>query len=249
MDAKTLGVTHRSVADAWECDQMGHMNARFIGHRFDEAEREAMRAIGATPTLPMHETLTFSHEARAGSVLRIETCLAGIDPLTIRHDLLAENSEGPVASLETRYGVTSASIVPGEGEWLECGRTFTRSEECRRGMLGRNGLLRLFNHAGGHLGLDRLRTRTPDGSLLIGSAMVGCTMQRLASIGPDEPVRVESRFGRRGKRSIRVLHRVRDAVRGTLLAEADVATVFFDLTTRRAVPLPTEAHPTTTTGT
>ena len=236
MGTRDLGVTHRSAVDAWECDQMGHMNVRFFGRRFDEAEQDAMRTLGNVATWPVTDVLTFAREARVGAPLRIETQLAAG---ALHHRLLDDRADIPLATLATTLGEARETSLDGAVTWTECARFILRREECVGDVLAREASLRLANHAAAHLGLDRHRARDWHGALTLGSAMVACTLYRTAPVEPGTAIRVDSRFGRAGTKSIRLLHRVWDAAKDRVVAEAEVTTVFFDMATRRSVPLPT----------
>ena len=51
-------MTYPGAVDAWECDQVDHMNVRLFGRRFGEAEQHALAAMGLPATAPSsHEGL------------------------------------------------------------------------------------------------------------------------------------------------------------------------------------------------
>lgn len=99
-------------------------------------------------------------------------------------------------------------------------------------------LFRLLNPAVTHLGLVRHRTRRADGELATGSAVVLCEIRRHRAVRTDTLIVVESRFGRVGRASIRLLHRIVATRTDELVAQAEVTQVFFDMVTRRPVALP-----------
>jgi acyl-CoA thioester hydrolase len=90
--------TYRGVADAWECDQMQHMNVRFIGERFSKADSFLFASLGfdqsgetGQSAIRLEtEKLTFSKEILPGKPLLIESSFdyaAQSNKLWVRHDL------------------------------------------------------------------------------------------------------------------------------------------------------------------
>lgn len=239
-----LGITHQSAVDAWECDQMEHLNIRFYGARFEEAEAHAFAALGLPSRPSSHDELQFAREIRCGAAVRIET--TQLAPLRFVHRLFDGERDSPSATLDATYESHSASDIAFDGgDWAVCGRRVIRPSDCDAHGVSREAILRLVNHAGGHLGLDRHRQRGADGRLLAGSATVACRILRRQYAGPGKLIAVESRFGDRGRTSLRLQHRLVDSTTAASIADAEVTVVFFDMATRRPVPLPEGLHSTT----
>jgi acyl-CoA thioester hydrolase len=105
--------TYRGVADAWECDQMQHMNVRFIGERFSRADSFLFASLGLDHAdggvvRLESERLTFSKEIVPGKPLLIESgCSydAQSNVLSVRHDLKFADSGTLSATAITRYHV------------------------------------------------------------------------------------------------------------------------------------------------
>lgn len=232
-----LGVTHRSAVDPWECDQMEHLNVRFYGRRFAEAEAHALAALGMAPQAAGSETIQFAREIRRGAAVRVETTRTG--PHQFQHRLFEEGHGNPAATLDALHGPSPEPLFDENGPgWQECGRGVAQPADCGPGGLTREALLRFVNHAAAHLGLDRHRLRDAGDRLATGSATVACRLCRHQQMGAGSLIVVRSRWGRAGRTSIRLQHLLSDAGTGAPAASAEVTVVFFDMATRRPVPLP-----------
>ncbi len=71
-----------------------------------------------------------------------------------------------------------------------------------------------------------------------GWADVQHTLRYLAETPQGSAVVVTSELVKLGTRSMTVLHRMQDATNGTVRAEAETVTVYFDLRARKAAPIP-----------
>lgn len=240
--AVDLGVTHRSAVDAWECDQMEHLNVRFYGSRFSEAEAFALARAGMAPACSLDDDMQFAHELRRGAALRVESEHHGGSWFV--HRLFDEDQATPSATLHARYvrvddpadGVTPD--CSGEG-WISTGLRVLDPAHCTPlGAPSRAALLGLLNQAAVHLGLDRHRLRDDDGRLLTGTAVVACRLRRFASAAPGALLAMHSRIASCGRTSIHMQHRLTDEATGAVLAQAAVTSVFFDMATRRPRPVP-----------
>ena len=232
-----LGVTYRGAVDPWECDQMEHLNVRFYGRRFSEAEAHAFATLGTALRAAVDETIQFAREIRRGAAVRIETTQTGPDQL--RHRLFDEGHGEPAATLDARYGTSPDPLFDAAGlDWRETGRGVAHPADVGRDYLTREALLRFVNHAAAHLGLDRHRQRDAGGRLATGSATVACRLCRHGPMAAGSLAVVRSRWGRAGRTSVRLQHLLSDAGTGAPSATAEATVVFFDMATRRPVPLP-----------
>jgi len=232
-----LGVTQLGAVDAWECDQMQHLNVRFYGARFTDAEVHAFAKLGMPARPSLDDELRFSREIRCGAAVRVET--TQLSPLRLEHLLFDGDSEAPSASLKACYESPGSELPGFEGSgWAVCARSVIKPSACDSHGLSREGTLGLVNHAAAHLGLDRHRQREADGRLRTGSATVACRIRRYATAAAGTLVEVESRIGSAGRRSVRLQHRIVDSASAQTLAHVEITVVFFDMATRRAVPLP-----------
>jgi acyl-CoA thioester hydrolase len=93
-------ITYRGAVDAWECDQMQHMNIQYFARRVSLAERYFLAGLGLSrPVLDRsgyrvniaREQLRFSKELRAGSPIvgrSIPVRIGGDNELHLKHQLL-----------------------------------------------------------------------------------------------------------------------------------------------------------------
>lgn len=236
--ASDLGVTHQSAVDAWECDQMNHLNVRFFGSRFSEAEAYALTLSDLPPQRCADETLHFMREVRCGAALRIESSRQGAAQFL--HHLYDGGAERPSATLETRYESYGKSEPCFDGDgWIRTGlRHLGKHCYTEAGELSREVLLGLVNQAAVHLGLDRHRLRDDAGTLLIGSAVVACRIRRFSISSPGEVLIIQSRIAGCGRTSLRLQHQFAGSASPAVLAEIEVTSVFFDMKTRRPCPVP-----------
>jgi len=233
-----LGITHLGAVDAWECDQMQHMNVRFYGARFSDAEAHAFARAGDPARSSVDDELQFRRELRCGAPVRIES--TRISPDCVEHVLFDCGSDTPAASLKSRYR-RSETELPGFGGgegWSACGRTVVKAAACDAHGLSRESVISLVNQAAAHLGLDRHRARDTEGRLVTGSATVACRILRTGKADAGALVDVHSRFGPMGRSSVRLQHRVGNVTTGEGVAQVEVTIVFIDMASRRAIPLP-----------
>jgi len=232
-----LGITQLGAVDAWECDQMQHMNVRFYGTRFTDAEAHAFAQLGELVRPAMDDELRFTREIRTGAAVRVES--TQLSSHLLQHSLFDGPCDAPSATLTACYEPNHAELPGFEGNgWTACGRGVVKPSSCDTHGLSREGVLSLVNQAGIHLGLDRHRQREADGGLRTGSATVACRIRRHAAALSGTLVNVQSRFGLAGRTSIRLQHRIVDTLADQTIAQVEVSVVFFDMRTRRAIPLP-----------
>lgn len=107
-------VTHRSVVNAWECDQMEHMNVQFYGDRFSAAEVHLFASLGLSPRLlaehrwalrPMIDRIQFKRELRTGAGLLVDSAVVGRAQAAVRafHRLRHSEGGGDAATLDCVY--------------------------------------------------------------------------------------------------------------------------------------------------
>ncbi|RJF86283.1 thioesterase [Oleomonas cavernae] len=109
--------TWRGATDAWECDQMGHMNVQFYGRKFDESQAVMMTRLGlplasAIAPRPLTDQIVFKRESRSGAVLHTQTAVIGLDraagTIRLRHEMYQSASDTLAAVLDTVMGGADA---------------------------------------------------------------------------------------------------------------------------------------------
>lgn len=115
---ENIKVTWRGGTDAWECDQMGHMNVQFYGAKFDDAEAVLLARLGlAADIAPRRRTdhIIFRKESRVGAALWIESAVIGVDHagdgLRLRHIMYHSPSGDIAATVDAEVGHLPAAVV------------------------------------------------------------------------------------------------------------------------------------------
>jgi acyl-CoA thioesterase FadM len=115
-------VTYRGAIDAWECDQMQHMNIQFFARRINSAEQYRLWELGLSPSSlagPGHkvraraEHMVFNKEMRAGIPVLIESVPVFFEShrgLGIEHRLYNQQAGEIAAMARVEY-----SLVDGDG--------------------------------------------------------------------------------------------------------------------------------------
>lgn len=112
-----IAVTWRGGTDAWECDQMGHMNVQFYGAKFDQAEAVllARLGLGEAAAQRREEQIVFRKESRVGAALWIESAVIGIDhagdALRLRHIMYHSPSGAVAATIDVTVGHLPAAVL------------------------------------------------------------------------------------------------------------------------------------------
>jgi acyl-CoA thioester hydrolase len=234
-----IGTTQRSAVDAWECDQMQHLNVRFYGARFTDAEAHAFAKLGVSSRPSVYDEIRFSNEIRCGVAVRVETTQLASQQL--EHLLFAGDLQSPSASLKACYAPADGYLPEFDGAgWMDTGRTVIKAHACDLHGLSRESILALVNQAGAHMGLDDFRKRDSTGHLLTGSAIVACRILRCERASVGELLDVQSRISAFGRTSMCLQHCILNAISNHTIARVELTAVMFDMSTRRPVPIPEE---------
>lgn len=124
----------RGIANAWECDELGHMNVRFYLAKADEAiamlcEDIGMRGAYAPNAMaylrPLDMTVRFLAEARPGAILQIRGGVTDITDTGVELALILDHclKDTPAASFVIRLD----HVSPHTGEAFNWS---SRSREC-----------------------------------------------------------------------------------------------------------------------
>lgn len=122
-----FAVTWRGGTDAWECDQMGHMNVQFYGAKFDMAEAVLLARLGlpaGAAARPLTDQIVFRKESRVGAALWIQSAVIGVDhpgdALRLRHVMYHSPSGAVAATVDTTVGhLPPAVLAAGERVMVE----------------------------------------------------------------------------------------------------------------------------------
>jgi acyl-CoA thioester hydrolase len=259
-------LTYRGAVDAWECDQMGHMNIQFYAQRFDLSEQVAFDGAwhGAGSDLlmrekpnPLRERWTFHNELRAGVPIEITmSTLEPVDPevLRVRHTLTKVDDGVLAATADIDYEVSEAEQPPQRAPWQStqssvtvdknraglrhCGRSPISDGDVRDARLRRQKLVAMLNHASCHAGLERGRQRDLEGRLIVGSATLDMEISVHGPVLAGMLLDVRSMLTRRSGKLVDVRHVIIDAGTDTPLYSVAATHVFFDARTRKAIEIP-----------
>ena len=126
-------MTFRGSVMPWQCDQMGHMNARYIYACFDDATAVFAAQLGAdfgqvaTRGLgwaDVWQEIEFLHEVKTGSAVTVTTSLVAIGRSSIqfRHDLSSHDAADVAARMNcksVRFDTNTRRSVPLDNELRE----------------------------------------------------------------------------------------------------------------------------------
>ena len=247
--------TYRGSVKAWECDSFGHFTVAYYFARFAEASAAMLAALREKGLLAAGEAwrssafvARFERELRAGDGLHIFTSVAeqkaGL--LGFAHRLVNSMSgESATSASETLspggFSDASAAAAPGEN-FMVGARDLVRADE-----LDREGRLALAGYihrcSASSVQLLGAAGITPD--YLRANARGFATFEIRFALHGERPragarLEVESALGRLGASSLEMLHRVREAASGRLLASGSQSGAHFDLKSRRSTPIPPE---------
>jgi acyl-CoA thioester hydrolase len=259
-------LTYRGAVDAWECDQMGHMNIQFYAQRFDLSEQVALdgdrQGVGndlltGAKSNPLRERLTFHSELRAGAP--IEITMSALEPVDqgifrVRHALTKADDGVLAATADIDYEVSEAEQQPQQAQrrWAQpsvlidknrsdlrhCGRSPISDGDVRNARLRRQKLVALLNHASCHAGLERGRQRDLEGRLIVGSATLDMEMIVHGQVLAGMLLDVRSMLTRKTGKLVDACHVIIDAGTDTPLYSVTATHVFFDARTRKAIEIP-----------
>jgi acyl-CoA thioester hydrolase len=109
---------YRGCVNAWECDEMGHMNVRFYVQRAmegvalfaaDVGLKQAFQHSAASILTPRFQHIRFLKEARAGAELDMVAGVLGYDESAVTlYQELRHASGDPAAAFTTLYAHTDA---------------------------------------------------------------------------------------------------------------------------------------------
>jgi acyl-CoA thioester hydrolase len=259
-------LTYRGAVDAWECDQMGHMNIQFYAQRFDLSEQVALdgawHGVGCDLLMrekpnPLRERWTFHNELRAGAPIEITmSTLEPVDPevLRVRHTLTKVDDGVLAATADIDYEVSEAEQQPQRAPWQStqpsvpvdknrvrlrhCGRSPISDGDVRDARLRRQKLVAMLNHASCHAGLERGRQRDLEGRLIVGSATLDMEISVHGHVLAGMLLDVRSMLTRKSGKLVDARHVVIDAGTDTPLYSVTATHVFFDARTRKAIEIP-----------
>lgn len=276
MDVHERWITYRGAVDAWECDQMQHMNIQHFARRIGMAERYLLAQFGLSSSalrerqlhvVAVREHIAFAKELRAGCPIvgRSAPVAVGEDhQLRLQHELINGISgdicmaarseyalvdsggahhpwpEGLVQAIDASASQAEPRRRPSAGDGgdsIECGRYIVSEDDCHAGDVTREVLVRLANHAGSHVGLEKGR-RWEDGRLTVGSATLHLAIERHAAILPGTMLQIQSALTHSTGKIVHAEHHLQDAVTRQKLATMATAHVFFDVASRKAIALP-----------
>jgi len=275
MDVHERWITYRGAVDAWECDQMQHMNIQHFARRIGMAERYLLAQFGLSNNalhgqlhaVARREHIAFAKELRAGCPIvgrSLPVAVSGDHQLRLRHELINGISGDICMTARSEYALvdsggahhrwpealvqaidTSASQAEPSwrrsagdgGDGIECGRYIVSEGDCQAGDVTREVLVRLANHAGSHIGLEKGR-RWEDGRLTVGSATLHLAIERHAAILPGTMLQIRSALTHSSGKIVRIEHHFQDAATERELVTMATAHVFFDVARRKAIALP-----------
>lgn len=269
---EALRVVWQGTAQAWECDEMGHMNVRHYLAKAEDALAILCRDHGVAARPPSLQHIRYHRETRAGTPLVIRGGFAtgGTTPTAyfefvspydgvLRATLLTALGAGPdraVATVEVpAHGqprglpaappAGGASIAAAEAAGLmQITRCLTRRE-----MLDEAGLLRPHQVIGLVAdGVAHLMMRITPGRGLgaatggIGGAALEQRLHFLESPALGDTITVRSGIMEAGAKTMRFVHWLLNERTGRAVATCEVVAVAFDLTARKAVPVTEEVR-------
>ena len=275
MDVHERWITYRGAVDAWECDQMQHMNIQHFARRIGMAERYLLAQFGLSSSalhgrqlhaVARREHIAFAKELRAGCPIvgrSVPIAIGGGRQLRLQHELINGISgdicmtacseyalvdsggvhhpwpEALVQAIDASASQAELSWRPSAGDGgdgIECGRGIVAEDDCQACDVTREVLVRLANHAGSHVGLEKGR-QWEDGRLAVGSATLHLAIERHAAILPGTMLQIRSALTRSSGKIVHIEHHLQEAVTGRELVTMATAHVFFDVASRKAIAL------------
>lgn len=250
---------YRGAVGAWECDAFDHLNIAFYGERFADAAFDRIERIApGTRWRTSALDIRYRRELRAGEVMTIASAVLGSEPGGVLIAHRATNATGECTTLaEQRLLGTGGEAMPvtaaaewdrfepldlpsGDSPLITC-RNRVRARDMEEGTLALEACVRRFSDAClaflDAVGMTEPYRRDADRGFATVETRLLLTE---ATIRPDRGVVVTSGAVGIGASSLRLLHHMRDASDGKMLARFYQAGVNFDLAARRAAPWPPE---------
>jgi acyl-CoA thioesterase FadM len=217
--------------------------------------------------LARREHIVFAKELRAGCPIvgrSVPIAVGGDHQLRLQHELINSISGDICMTARSEYALVDssgahhpwpetlvqaidASVSQAEpplrstagdgGNGIECGRCIVSEDDCRAGDVTREVLVRLANHAGSHVGLEKGR-RWEGGRLTVGSATLHLAIERHMAILPGAMLHIRSTLTHSSGKIVHIEHHLLDAVTGRELATMATAHIFFDVASRKALAVP-----------
>jgi len=264
-----LRTVWQGTANAWECDEMGHMNVRYYLAKAEDALAGLLADLGAGALAVRAQHIRYLRETRAGT------------PLLIRAGVLAAGDRAYFEFVSPFDGVVRATVVSALGGALPPGsrvelpphgapRGLPETPPCRSASLGEAeaaGLREIFRGVVRREQLDEdgaLRPHqvvamisdgvahlmmhiTPERGLgaLTGGIGGAALEQRIVFRAParlGDQLTLRSGVMEAGEKTMRFCHWLLNRHSGEAVATCEVVAVAFDLAARRAIALPAETR-------
>jgi len=250
--------SYRGSVKAWECDSFGHFTVAFYFERLGEASAATLASLRENGVVALGEpwrssvfVARFERELRAGDGVHILTRLAErtAERLGLEHELFNSMSGERATSVSETLVAEPHGGAPAEAEaaarqvgFMVGARDLVRADELdREGGLALSGYIHRCSASSAQLlGAAGI---TPEylRANVRGFATFEIRFELLAE-RPRAGTRlvVESALSRLGSSSLEMLHRLREASSGRLLASGSQSGAHFDLKSRRSTPIPPE---------
>ena len=267
----TMEICWQGTVNAWECDEMGHMNVRFYGAKIEEA-LTGLLADQSAPIAPVAaHHIRYLRECRAGTPLRIlgGALTRGRAP-RLYFEVQDSSSLQPRASFVTRLH-DAADLPPGpcidmpahgaprglpdtspranpsladadQAGLVEITRTIIQPHQIdATGAVRPHQVIGMISDGVASL-MRRINPERGQHDSNLGGAALEQRVFIRAQARAGDPVTVRSGIVEAGEKTMRIVHWLLNRRTGEAFATSEVIAVTFDLTARRAVPLPEEAR-------
>jgi acyl-CoA thioester hydrolase len=259
------------TANAWECDEMGHMNVR---HYLAKAE-DALAALLADRQQParslLRQHVRYHRETRAGTPLLIRGGVVAAGPPAIVYTEFVSPHDGTVRAsivMALSGGALPGPFIPLPPHGAPRGlpdapprpdATLAQADEAglreiyrgiiRRDQLDEQGLLRpyqvvaLISDGVAHL-MMHITPQRGEGATTggIGGAALEQRIIHRAAGRLNDIVTIRSGVMAAGEKTMRFCHWLLNRRTGEAIATCEVVAVAFDLAARKALPIPDDAH-------
>ncbi len=262
-----LPVVYRGYVNAWDCDEMGHMNVQFHVTKASEAFESLLasqgldRAARANVRVRRHR-IRYLKEMHVSDLVAIAGGVTRADGDALSARLETRNDHGDVcvtfdveaegAALAAAALAPPAPAAPGlsEGDegagtleaaahFRETIRNVVQPIHCDRdGGLAPRGVMARFSEAQGHLWAMLDAPRAWQRANDLGTATLEYRIRYGAKPPAGSIVRLLTSISAASAKTIRFRHWLFDAESGEMAAAAAGAALFIDRATRKAVALP-----------